>query len=97
MGHGQQASLSDHVDPLADSPTPLQVTRNRNKWKCTMTHGIVHIDGREYVFSKWRVSFLAGLGALHAHRAELVGGTSATLPGMGAAIHLAVYKSYDAL
>lgn len=30
----------------------LQVVRNRNKWKCTLKQGIVHIDGREYVFGK---------------------------------------------
>lgn len=29
-----------------------KVVRNKNKWKCTMKNGIVHIDGREYVFSK---------------------------------------------
>lgn len=29
-----------------------KVVRNKNRWKCTMKHGIVHIDGREYVFSK---------------------------------------------
>jgi transcription initiation factor TFIIA large subunit len=29
-----------------------KVVRNKNRWKCVMKHGIVHIDGREYVFSK---------------------------------------------
>lgn len=29
-----------------------KVQRNKNRWKCQMKHGIVHIDGREYVFSK---------------------------------------------
>jgi hypothetical protein len=30
----------------------VQVVRNKNKWKRIMKNGIVHIDGREYVFSK---------------------------------------------
>eukprot|EP01025_Chloroclados_australasicus_P004301 TRINITY_DN11046_c0_g3_i1.p1 TRINITY_DN11046_c0_g3~~TRINITY_DN11046_c0_g3_i1.p1 ORF type:complete len:243 (+),score=43.36 TRINITY_DN11046_c0_g3_i1:23-730(+) len=29
-----------------------KVQRSKNKWKCTMKHGIVHIDGHEYVFNK---------------------------------------------
>lgn len=28
-----------------------KVTRSRNKWKCTLKDGVMHIDGREYLFS----------------------------------------------
>lgn len=35
-----------------DNGIDIQVVRNRNKWKCTFKQGIVHIDGREYVFGK---------------------------------------------
>lgn len=30
----------------------LQVARTKNRWKCHMKNGIVHIRGREYVFAK---------------------------------------------
>ncbi len=28
-----------------------KVSRSRNKWKCTLKDGVMHIDGREYLFS----------------------------------------------
>jgi len=29
-----------------------QVTRTKNRWKCSLKDGIMHIEGREYAFSK---------------------------------------------
>lgn len=28
-----------------------KVTRSRNKWKCTLKDGVMHVNGREYLFS----------------------------------------------
>ena len=44
--------------PVWQSCSHLQVVRNRNKWKCTLKQGIVHIDGREYVFGKANGDFV---------------------------------------
>jgi transcription initiation factor TFIIA large subunit len=54
-GEALSADESDEDEESDITNTVLaqfeKVTRSRNKWKCTLKDGVMHIDGREYLFS----------------------------------------------
>lgn len=56
---GEGETLSD-ADSEEDEEAGIQnvvlaqfdkVTRSKNRWKCTLKDGVMHMDGRDYLFS----------------------------------------------
>lgn len=37
---------------IVDSTVALQVGRVKNKWKCILKDGMIHINGKDYLFAK---------------------------------------------
>ncbi|EFC39651.1 predicted protein, partial [Naegleria gruberi] len=52
---GSDDDVEDDKDP--DTPNIIlaqyeKVTRHKNRWKCTLKCGIMHLDGKDYLFNK---------------------------------------------
>lgn len=56
-GDGEDAVGSGHAEQDIVFCTYDKVARVKNKWKCTLKDGMIHVNGKDYLFAKCNGEF----------------------------------------